>query len=92
MAAHFDMRQLYIKQGFIDQLELHVRPVHEPYKNKALLEEIQKQQGAVSFYVTLQNSAEEVARFLQQQGFAAKPHAGLDSDVRTRYSARFYAQ
>ncbi len=85
MAAHFDIAPANIIQtGFYrPNLNLHVRPVHEPYKNQALLEEIQKQQGAGIVYVTLQNSAEEVARFLQQQGFAAKAyHAGLDSDVR----------
>ena len=85
MAARFDIAPANIIQtGFYrPNLNLHVRPVHEPYKNQALLEEIQKQQGAGIVYVTLQNSAEEVARLLQQQRFAAKAyHAGLDSDVR----------
>ncbi|WP_334022283.1 RecQ family ATP-dependent DNA helicase [Alteromonas sp. S015] len=85
MAARFDISPANIIQtGFYrPNLNLEVRPVLEPNKNQALLEEIQKQQGAGIVYVTLQNSAEEVARFLQQQGFAAKAyHAGLDSDVR----------
>jgi RecQ family ATP-dependent DNA helicase len=78
MAARFDIAPANIIQtGFYrPNLNLYVRPVHEPYKNQALLEEIQKQQGAGIVYVTLQNSAEEVARFLQQvdllKGIGAK--------------------
>jgi len=85
MTARFDIAPANIIQtGFYrPNLSLRVRPVLEPNKNHALLEEIRKQQGAGIVYVTLQKSAEEVAQFLQQQGFAAKAyHAGLDSDVR----------
>ncbi|MDY6975734.1 MAG: ATP-dependent DNA helicase RecQ [Pseudomonadota bacterium] len=85
MSARFDIAPNNIIQtGFYrSNLNLYVRPVLEPHKNRALVEEIQKQQGAGIVYVTLQNSAEEVARFLQQQGFAAKAyHAGLDSEIR----------
>ena len=85
MSARFDIAPANIIQtGFYrPNLDLRVRPVLEPNKNHALLEEIRKQQGAGIVYVTLQKSAEEVAQFLQQQGFAAKAyHAGLDSDVR----------
>jgi ATP-dependent DNA helicase RecQ len=85
MSARFDIAPANIIQtGFYrPNLSLRVRPVLEPNKNHALLEEIRKQQGAGIVYVTLQKSAEEVAQFLQQQGFAAKAyHAGLDSDVR----------
>ena len=85
MSARFDIAPNNIIQtGFYrPNLNLYVRPVLEPHKNQALIEEIQKQQGAGIVYVTLQNSAEEVARFLQQQGFAAKAyHAGLDNEIR----------
>ena len=85
MAARFNILPAnIIETGFYrSNLNLYVRPVLEPNKNQALLEEIQKQQGAGIVYVTLQNSAEEVARLLQQQGFAAKAyHAGLDSEIR----------
>ncbi|MCZ8529074.1 RecQ family ATP-dependent DNA helicase [Alteromonas sp. PRIM-21] len=85
MSARFDIAPNNIIQtGFYrPNLNLYVRPVLEPHKNQALIEEIQKQQGAGIVYVTLQNSAEDVARFLQQQGFAAKAyHAGLDSEIR----------
>ena len=85
MAARFDIAPANIIQtGFYrPNLNLRVRPVLEPNKNQALLEEIHKQQGAGIVYVTLQSSAEEVAQFLQQHGFAAKAyHAGLDNEVR----------
>lgn len=85
MSARFDIAPANIIQtGFYrPNLDLRVRPVLEPNKNHALLEEIRKQQGAGIVYVTLQKSAEEVAQFLQQQGFDAKAyHAGLDSNVR----------
>ncbi len=85
MSARFDIAPNNIIQtGFYrPNLNLYVRPVLAPHKNQALVEEIQKQQGAGIVYVTLQNSAEDVARFLQQQGFAAKAyHAGLDSEIR----------
>ncbi|MGB0567943.1 MAG: RecQ family ATP-dependent DNA helicase [Alteromonas macleodii] len=85
MTARFDIAPANIIQtGFYrPNLNLRVRPVLEPNKNHALLEEIRKQQGAGIVYVTLQKSAEEVAQFLQQQGFDAKAyHAGLDSNVR----------
>ena len=92
MAAHFDISPTSIIQtGFYrPNLNLQVHPVLEPNKNQALLGEIQKQQGAGIVYVTLQNSAEEVAQFLQQQGFTAEAyHAGLDSEVRQRIQQDF---
>lgn len=92
MSARFDIAPNNIIQtGFYrPNLNLYVRPVLEPNKNRALFEEIQKQQGAGIVYVTLQNSAEEVALFLQQQGFAAKAyHAGLDNEVRQNIQQAF---
>ncbi|MFZ8198384.1 RecQ family ATP-dependent DNA helicase [Alteromonas portus] len=92
MSARFNIAPANIIQtGFYrPNLNLYVRPVLEPNKNQALLEEIQKQQGAGIVYVTLQNSAEEVAQLLQQKGIAAKAyHAGLDSDVRQNIQQDF---
>ena len=92
MSARFNIAPANIIQtGFYrPNLNLYVRPVLEPNKNQALLEEIQKQQGAGIVYVTLQNSAEEVAQLLQQKGVAAKAyHAGLDSDVRQNIQQDF---
>ncbi|GMM71182.1 RecQ family ATP-dependent DNA helicase [Alteromonas gracilis] len=92
MAARFDISPASIIQtGFYrPNLNIEVRPVLEPNKKQALLEEVEKQQGAGIVYVTLQNSAGEVAQFLQQQGFTAKAyHAGLDSEVRQRIQQDF---
>ena len=73
-----------IQTGFYRQnLNLNVLPVIEAEKDSTLLEQLKQQQGAGIVYVTLQQSAEQVARFLQQNGVAASAyHAGLDSDVR----------
>jgi len=92
MASRFNIAPAHIIQtGFYrPNLNLHVRPVLEANKNQALFEEIHKQQGAGIVYVTLQNSAEDVARRLQQQGFTASAyHAGLDSDVRQKIQQEF---
>jgi len=73
-----------IQTGFYrPNLNVKVLPVVEANKDKALLRELAHQQGAGIVYVTLQQTAEKVARYLQQSGFAAKAyHAGLDNDVR----------
>ncbi|MEG3766661.1 RecQ family ATP-dependent DNA helicase [Alteromonas sp. 14N.309.X.WAT.G.H12] len=73
-----------IQTGFYrENLNLNVTPVDDANKNKALLQELQQQQGAGIVYVTLQHTAEDVARFLQQNGYKASAyHAGLDSDKR----------
>ncbi len=73
-----------IQTGFYRQnLNLNVLPVIEAEKDSTLLQQLKQQQGAGIVYVTLQQSAEQVARFLQQNGVAASAyHAGLDSDVR----------
>ncbi|NDW22564.1 RecQ family ATP-dependent DNA helicase [Alteromonas hispanica] len=73
-----------IQTGFYRQnLNLNVLPVIEAEKDSTLLQQLKQQQGAGIVYVTLQQGAEQVARFLQQNGVAASAyHAGLDSDVR----------
>ncbi|WP_133471373.1 RecQ family ATP-dependent DNA helicase [Paraglaciecola marina] len=73
-----------IQTGFYrSNLNLNVVPVVEAHKNQALLQQVSQQQGAGIVYVTLQQTAEQIAGFLKQNGCAAKAyHAGLDSDVR----------
>ena len=71
-------------------LHLQVRPVSKNNKQQALVETLHGQQGAGIVYVTLQNTAEEVARFLQGEGVAAKAyHAGLNSDIRQTIQNEF---
>ncbi|WP_032097226.1 MULTISPECIES: RecQ family ATP-dependent DNA helicase [unclassified Alteromonas] len=92
MARRFDIAPSNIIQtGFYrSNLNLNVLPVVESEKNNALLNELEQQQGAGIVYVTLQQSAEQVARFLQQNGYTASAyHAGLDSDVRQRIQHDF---
>lgn len=85
MASRFNIAHGNIIQtGFYrPNLNLNVLPVADTNKNKVLLEELQRQQGAGIVYVTLQNTAQEVAQYLQQNGYAAQAyHAGLHNDVR----------
>ncbi len=92
MARRFNIATDNIVQtGFYrPNLNLNVLPVVERNKNQALLEELQRQQGAGIVYVTLQQTAEQVARFLQQNGVAASAyHAGLDSDIRQNIQQDF---
>jgi ATP-dependent DNA helicase RecQ len=92
MARRFDIAPSNIIQtGFYrSNLNLNVLPVVESEKNNALLNELEQQQGAGIVYVTLQQSAEQVARFLQQNGYTASAyHAGLDSDDRQRIQHDF---
>lgn len=80
-----------IQTGFYRQnLNLNVLPVVEAEKDSTLLQQLKQQQGAGIVYVTLQQSAEQVARFLQQNGVAASAyHAGLDSDIRQNIQRDF---
>ncbi|MDB2330516.1 RecQ family ATP-dependent DNA helicase [Alteromonas sp.] len=80
-----------IQTGFYrSNLNVNVLPVLEPSKNKVLLQQIQQQDGAGIVYVTLQQTAEQVARFLQQSGCVAKAyHAGLDSALRQNIQRDF---
>ncbi|MDC8830243.1 RecQ family ATP-dependent DNA helicase [Alteromonas gilva] len=73
-----------VQTGFYrPNLNLNVLPVSEAQKNQALLQTLSAQSGAGIVYVTLQHTAEQVARYLQQNGFAASAyHAGLDGELR----------
>lgn len=72
-------------------LHLAVEPVTEHSKNAALTHWLSKFQGQAGIvYVTLQKTAEDVARYLQQQGIDAKAyHAGMDNDARKRIQQSF---
>ncbi len=83
-----------IQTGFYrPNLNLNVLPVVEVNKNQTLLHVLQQQQGTGIVYVTLQQTAELVARFLQQSGCVAKAyHAGLDNEIRQSIQHDFMHQ
>ncbi|REL34119.1 RecQ family ATP-dependent DNA helicase [Thalassotalea euphylliae] len=96
MAERFAIASEHIVQtGFYRQnLDLSVVACLEEQKQAQLLQVVSQQQrnscGVV--YVTLQQSAEQVASFLLQQGINAKAyHAGLDNEVRSDIQQRFMA-
>ena len=96
MAERFAIAPQHIVQtGFYRQnLDLSAVACAEDQKQQQLLQVVSHQQrnscGVV--YVTLQQSAEQVASFLIQQGIHAKAyHAGLDNEVRSDIQQRFMA-
>jgi ATP-dependent DNA helicase RecQ len=92
MATKFAIKTEHIVQtGFYRaNLELNVVTVAEIDKNQRLSELILAQTGAGIVYVTLQQTAEQVAQYLIQQGFNASAyHAGFDSDKRQRIQHDF---
>jgi len=94
MANKFDIAPTHIVQtGFYrSNLDLSVLSVSTAAKNTQLLESVQAQPGAGIVYVTLQQSAEQVANFLSQNGvLAAAYHAGFDNEKRQAIQARFMA-
>ncbi|REL25370.1 RecQ family ATP-dependent DNA helicase [Thalassotalea euphylliae] len=101
MAERFAIALEHIVQtGFYRQnLDLSVVACVEEQKQAQLLKVVAEQQQQLSgqnscgvVYVTLQQSAEQVASFLIQQGINAKAyHAGLDNEVRSDIQQRFMA-
>lgn len=92
MAAKFNITPEHIIQtGFYRaNLNLHMRAVQAGEKNTALVSLLRQQQGAGIIYVTLQQSAESVAAFLQSQGSnAVAYHAGLKNEVRSTIQQNF---
>jgi len=92
MANKFAITDEHIVQtGFYrSNLDLSVLPVAEKEKNQTLVDLIGQHQGCGIIYVTLQQSAEKVADFLQKQGIAAKAyHAGFKDDVRKQIQQDF---
>jgi ATP-dependent DNA helicase RecQ len=71
-------------------LQLHMQPGSPAERDRRLLQAIP--QGPSIVYVTLQRTAEEVARKLREAGYKAMAyHAGLDAEQRTRIQDEFMA-
>lgn len=80
------------KTGFYrENLNLEVRPVPENSKDAMLVNLLgQTPHGPAIVYVTLQKTAEQVARMLADNGFAAQAyHAGMKNDQRDTVQNRF---
>ena len=94
MAAKFAIQPEHIVQtGFYrPNLDLSVWAVAEQQRNGRLLEALQQSPGAAVVYVTLQQTAEKVAEFLQQSGLnAAAYHAGFKDEQRQQVQDDFMA-
>lgn len=94
MAKRFAIAPEHIVQtGFYrDNLDLTILPVTSQAKDATLVELIKQQQGSGIVYVTLQQSAEQVARYLSQHQISATAyHAGLDNDIRHNIQSDFMA-
>lgn len=92
MAKKFQIATEHIQQtGFYrDNLHLSVKPTHEKDKLPGLLQAIQQQTGSGIVYVTLQQTAEDIASVLQQQNInAVAYHAGLKDALRTQIQQDF---
>ena len=85
MAQRFSIENEHIVQtGFYrENLDLSVMPVNEMNKQSQLLKIVQQQSGSGIIYVTLQQTAEQVAEFLAHNGINAQSyHAVFDNDKR----------
>ena len=99
MAQRFSINPEHIVQtGFYrPNLDLSVLPVSGTGKNAQLLQQVLEQQNldeknAGIVYVTLQQTAEQVATYLRQKGCNAQAyHAGLESDLRGKIQSDFMA-
>ncbi|GHE86131.1 RecQ family ATP-dependent DNA helicase [Thalassotalea profundi] len=92
MAKKFTISEPHIVQtGFYrSNLQLSIRSVAQADKANVLSEILSQNTGAAIVYVTLQQTAEEVASLLERQGFSAKAyHAGLESELRTKIQTEF---
>ncbi|NVK36461.1 MAG: RecQ family ATP-dependent DNA helicase [Gammaproteobacteria bacterium] len=92
MAEKFGIKPEHIVQtGFYrSNLDIQILPVEQVDKSTVLLQQVQNQKGSGIVYVTLQNTAEEVALYLQQQGINASAyHAGFDSEKREAIQHQF---
>ncbi|MCP5326250.1 MAG: RecQ family ATP-dependent DNA helicase [Oceanospirillaceae bacterium] len=92
MAEKFAINPAHIVQtGFYrENLHLSVLPVVQAEKDKQLLQLIRQQQGSGIVYVTLQNTAEQVAEMLQRAGISALAyHAGFEDAIRQDIQNQF---
>ncbi|MGJ8680660.1 RecQ family ATP-dependent DNA helicase [Paraglaciecola sp.] len=95
MASRFAISSTDIVQtGFYrPNLNLNVIPTVDKERDAQLVNLLKQQNGAGIVYVTLQQTAEKVASFLQQHNFNAKAyHAGLDDEVRQNIQQEFMQQ
>ncbi len=83
-----------VRTGFYrPNLNLHVVPCNSYSKDQTLLSRMRSRpQGPSIVYVTLRDTADEVAEFLSQHGVCALAyHAGMDRDTRSKIQERFMA-
>ena len=93
MSAKFAIKpdDIVVTGFYRENLDLNVLPCPEVEKPNKLLELINSESPRPTIvYVTLQNTAERVARYLSEQGAAATAyHAGMHSDVRQKIQNDF---
>ncbi|MEW6982334.1 ATP-dependent DNA helicase RecQ [Colwelliaceae bacterium 6471] len=83
--------QHIVQTGFYrENLDLSIIPVAPAQKDQQLLANIKRLTGAGIVYVTLQQSAEQVAQFLRANNINATAyHAGFDDDYRKQIQTDF---
>ena len=92
MCARFDIEPQHVVQtGFYrNNLNLQIQPVVQANKNITLSGNISRLVGSGIVYVTLQQTAEQVAQYLQVAGVnACAYHAGMDTETRQRIQQQF---
>ncbi|XQW84315.1 RecQ family ATP-dependent DNA helicase [Thalassotalea piscium] len=92
MARKFAINDSHIVQtGFYRaNLHLSILSVAQSDKDSLLVELLSKYTGSAIVYVTLQQTAYDIAEILKQQGLNAKAyHAGLDSELRAQIQTEF---
>lgn len=95
IAREFDIAaDNIVHTGFYrPNLKLRVTPCIADERSRVLLSRVrQRPPGPTIVYVTLQRTAEEIAKFLSDSGFAARAyHAGMDADARNTVQDAFMA-
>lgn len=87
--AKADHVQLSFHRG---NLDLKVSPMASADRKPWLLKRLSEVEGAAVVYVTLQQTAEEVATYLKKQGVSAQAyHAGLPPEFREEAQEKFMA-
>ena len=84
-----------ISMGFFrENLHINVASVPENQKNAALVKVLKEEPAGPSIvYVTLQKTAEAVAKYLSSAGFDARPyHAGMKTPLREEIQNHFMSQ
>ncbi|WP_394134996.1 RecQ family ATP-dependent DNA helicase [Aliivibrio fischeri] len=93
MSKKFNIAQddIVITGFYRPNLDISIIPVEEEQKRSALFATLKQRPDQPSIvYVTLQQTAENVAQWLQSNGIQAKPyHAGLKNDVRETIQHQF---